>query len=111
MSAKKNDLIKPYYFSLNIIVPAHKFKSMFVKSQFHSNFEPRMKKAFFTLVAILLIFIFTQNSFAQCSICAKSVQQMGTKPAEGFNHGILYLMMIPYAVIGIVGFKWWKNNR
>lgn len=70
-----------------------------------------MKKVLITLVAVLLICMFTQASMAQCSICAKSVEQMGAKPAEGFNHGILYLMMIPYAVIGVVGFKWWKSNR
>jgi len=70
-----------------------------------------MKKFLTVLVAAFIICLFAQVSVAQCSICAKSVQQMGTKPAEGFNHGILYLMMIPYAVIGVVGFKWWKNNR
>ena len=71
-----------------------------------------MKKFFITAIAIFLIsFLITQASFAQCSICAKSVQQMGAKPAEGFNHGILYLMLVPYGVIGVVGFKWWKNNR
>jgi hypothetical protein len=48
---------------------------------------------------------------AQCSICAKSVQQMGAKPARGFNSGIIYLMMIPYAAIGIIGYKWWKNHH
>ena len=37
--------------------------------------------------------------------------QMGTKPAEGFNAGIIYLMVVPYVAIGIVGYKWWKNNN
>lgn len=36
---------------------------------------------------------------------------MGTKPAEGFNNGILYLMAIPYLAIGVVGFKWWQNEK
>ncbi len=48
---------------------------------------------------------------AQCSICAKTVMQMGTKPAEGFNSGIIYLMVIPYVAIGIVGYKWWKHEK
>ena len=64
---------------------------------------------------VLLFFIFlggyVQKSNAQCSICAKTVQQMGDKPARGFNSGIIYLMLVPYAVIGVVGYKWWKGNR
>jgi hypothetical protein len=48
---------------------------------------------------------------AQCSICNKTVMQMGTKPAEGFNTGIIYLMIIPYVAIGFVGYKWWKSDH
>ncbi|HEY5407165.1 MAG TPA: hypothetical protein VIJ92_08755 [Ginsengibacter sp.] len=71
-----------------------------------------MKKVFITIVAIFLISLMaSQSGFAQCAICAKSVQQMGTKPAEGFNSGIIYLMMLPYAAIGIIGYKWWKSNH
>jgi len=36
---------------------------------------------------------------------------MGSKPAEGFNTGIVYLMMVPYAAVGIIGYKWWKSRR
>jgi hypothetical protein len=37
--------------------------------------------------------------------------QMGSKPAEGFNTGIIYLMIIPYLAIGFVGYKWWKSDH
>ncbi|KAA9039533.1 hypothetical protein FW778_12015 [Ginsengibacter hankyongi] len=71
-----------------------------------------MKKFFIIFFAtIFLSFLVSNHLMAQCSICAKSVQQMGTKPAEGFNSGIIYLMMIPYAAIGIIGYRWWKGNR
>jgi hypothetical protein len=71
-----------------------------------------MKKVFIILfVTMFLLLTVSHTGLAQCSICAKSVQQMGTKPAEGFNSGIIYLMMIPYAAIGIIGYKWWKNNH
>ncbi|MBM3431583.1 MAG: hypothetical protein FJX92_01090 [Bacteroidetes bacterium] len=48
---------------------------------------------------------------AQCSICAKTTQQLGEKPAEGMNTGILYLAFMPLAIIGIIGYRWWKANR
>ncbi len=52
-----------------------------------------------------------ENAHAQCSICAKTVQQMGEKPAKGFNSGIIYLMLTPFAIVGMVGYRWWKNNK
>jgi hypothetical protein len=36
--------------------------------------------------------------------------QMGNKPAQGFNNGILYLMIVPYIGISVMAYKWWKNN-
>ncbi|MEO8415072.1 MAG: hypothetical protein ABI472_15500 [Ginsengibacter sp.] len=71
-----------------------------------------MKKIFIILSTILfLVMICGLTGWAQCSICAKSVQQMGAKPAQGFNSGIMYLMMVPYVAIGVIGYKWWKSNR
>ena len=71
-----------------------------------------MKKIFILILTTFFFsFLFSHSALAQCSICAKSVQQMGDKPAQGFNSGIIYLMMIPYAVIGVIGYKWWKSNR
>jgi hypothetical protein len=36
---------------------------------------------------------------------------MGEKPAKGFNSGIIYLMLTPFAIAGLVGYRWWKNNK
>ncbi len=58
---------------------------------------------FFTLCSI--------DSPAQCSLCTKTAQQLGEKPAQGLNAGILYLMAAPFAVIGIIGYRWWKSNK
>lgn len=48
---------------------------------------------------------------AQCAMCTKTAQQLGEKPAQGLNSGILYLMFAPFAIVGIIGYKWWKNNK
>ncbi len=63
----------------------------------------------FFISSFILINIKTAD--AQCSICSKSVQQMGDKPAKGFNTGIIYMMLVPYVAIGVIGYKWWKGNR
>ena len=48
---------------------------------------------------------------AQCSVCTKTVQQMGEKPAKALNSGILYLMMTPFLIVGVIGYRWWKSNK
>jgi hypothetical protein len=48
---------------------------------------------------------------AQCSLCTKTAQQLGEKPAEGLNSGILYLMLAPFVIVGFIAFQWWKNNK
>lgn len=51
------------------------------------------------------------SSSAQCSICTKTTQQLGEKPAQGMNSGILYLAFAPFAIVGFIGYRWWKNNK
>lgn len=71
-----------------------------------------MKKLAFKLVFVAVFSLFMMgNADAQCSICAKTTQQMGDKPAKGFNSGIIYLMLTPFAIMGFIGYRWWKNNQ
>lgn len=64
------------------------------------------------LIMMLIGFLALYNpALAQCSICTKTAQQLGHKPAKGLNAGILYLMFAPFAVVGFVGYRWWKNNK
>ena len=69
-----------------------------------------MKKLFFILLVLLLSVVAIRSS-AQCSICTKTAQQLGEKPAKGLNSGILYLAFTPFAIAAYVGFRWWKTNR
>ena len=50
------------------------------------------------------------GTVAQCAMCTKTAQQLGEKPAQGLNSGILYLMLMPFAIIGFIGYRWWKNQ-
>lgn len=47
---------------------------------------------------------------AQCSICARTAQQLGEKPAKGLNAAIIYLMLVPFGIMGFIGYRWWKNE-
>jgi hypothetical protein len=59
---------------------------------------------------MLLLFIHTAVD-AQCAMCTKTAQQLGEKPAQGLNSGILYLMFTPFAIVGFISYRWWKNNK
>lgn len=48
---------------------------------------------------------------AQCSICTKTAQQLGEKPAAGLNAGILYLAFAPFLIVGYIGYRWWQKNK
>ncbi len=71
-----------------------------------------MKKVLLILFLTIQFCIFLRTEvFAQCSLCTKTAQQMGEKPAQGLNSGILYLMAMPFVIVGVIGFRWWKNNK
>jgi hypothetical protein len=70
-----------------------------------------MKKKLLILFFAVLFSQFTVTAFAQCSICTKTTQQMGERPAKGLNAGILYLAFTPFAIAAYVGYRWWRNNR
>jgi hypothetical protein len=64
--------------------------------------------AFIVLMASLFI---PESASAQCSICTKTAQQLGEKPAKGLNAGILYLAFAPFAIAGIIAYRWWNKGR
>jgi hypothetical protein len=46
-----------------------------------------------------------------CSVCTKAAAGLDDKSAKGLNGGIIYLAFLPLALIGTVGFIWWRHNR
>jgi TRAP-type C4-dicarboxylate transport system permease small subunit len=69
-----------------------------------------MKRVMCLILLVLFLGLAT-GTRAQCSICTKTAQQMGHKPAKGLNQGIVYLMVAPFAIMGVVGYRWWKSDR
>jgi hypothetical protein len=65
-------------------------------------------------IMVILIFsllLIQLDAEAQCSICTKTAQQLGHKPAKGLNTGIIYLMFAPFAIMGWVGYNYFKSKR
>jgi len=65
-------------------------------------------------IIVFLIFSFfilgTQQVVAQCSVCTRTAQQLGEKPAKGMNAGIIYLAFVPFAIAGYIYYRWKKND-
>ena len=71
-----------------------------------------MKKCVLILFLVsLALLVSIEYAAAQCSICTKTAQQLGEKPAKGMNSGILYLAFAPFAIVGVIGYRWGKNNK
>jgi hypothetical protein len=62
-------------------------------------------------ILLILLQIYTVALFAQCSICTKTASQMGEEAGKGFNGGVIYLAAMPFAIMGYIAFKWWKNEK
>lgn len=48
---------------------------------------------------------------AQCSICTRTAQQLGERPAKALNKGIIMLAFTPLAIGSVIGYRWWKNEK
>jgi hypothetical protein len=71
-----------------------------------------MKRMLNILILVLSLNFFTITpALAQCSVCTRTAQQLGEKPARGLNAGILYLAFTPLALLGIIGYRWWRRNK
>ena len=70
-----------------------------------------MRKPFLILIGALLLSAAALTANGQCSICTRTAQQLGERPAKALNHGIIYLALTPLAIGGVIGYRWWKSER
>ncbi len=71
--------------------------------------------------ALLLLLTFAlsftagiQPAEAQCPMCRASVEsnlKNGGRAGRGLNMGILFMLSMPYLVVGILGYVWWRNRK
>src|SRR5438045_1113763 len=90
-----------YNFSAILLILTLRLKSVF--------FMKKWSKAF--LFVVILSLMTVTSVIAQCSICTKTAAQLGEKPARALNSGIIYLMLTPFAIVGFIGYQWWKNEK
>lgn len=70
--------------------------------------RPKNKKQSFfstkSIVFSLFSIFYSLSSNAQCAMCRASLESNGdSSQAEAVNDGIVYLMAIPYILMGVMG--------
>lgn len=68
-----------------------------------------------SLVALIgaLMLPVTQTQ-AQCPMCRLSAEtnlKNGGTEGKGLNTGILYMLAMPYLLVGTIGYIWWRNRK
>ena len=64
-----------------------------------------MKKFLFGIV----FFVISISAQAQCAMCRAALEsEEGGVKAEAVNDGIVYLMAIPYILVGVLGYAIYK---
>ncbi|WP_353776821.1 hypothetical protein [Winogradskyella sp. 3972H.M.0a.05] len=68
-----------------------------------------MKKKVLLIIASIVFFL---NTNAQCAMCRAVLEsEEGQSTAEGVNNGIIYLMAIPYILVGTIGYIIYRTYK
>ena len=60
-------------------------------------------------ILLLLLLLSGVQSQAQCAMCRAQLESMDDNSmAEGINNGIVFLMAMPYILLGLVGYFVYK---
>ena len=60
----------------------------------------------FPVILFIIFLLIIETTYGQCSMCRAVLEsEEGQETAKGINKGILYLMAIPYLLVGVVGWK------
>lgn len=67
--------------------------------------EVRSEKRKVKWLTPLFCFLFSISANAQCAMCRAALAGEGNKAqAQAVNDGIVYLMVIPYLLVGAIGY-------
>lgn len=73
-----------------------------------------MKRILLALFIFLGGMLLSGDTSAQCPMCKMSAEsnlKNGGTAGRGLNTGILYMLALPYTLVGVIGFIWWRNNK
>jgi hypothetical protein len=73
-----------------------------------------LKKSTFTILALMVLLMMVGiEAMAQCPMCKMSAASnlaAGGTEGRGLNSGILYLLAMPYLMVGVLAFVWYRKR-
>ncbi len=76
--------------------------------------ERLKNKSILYIFTLITMFLSISDALAQCPMCRAAAEQnlaSGGAAARGLNNGILYLLVTPYLIVGIIGVIWYYRYR
>ena len=74
-----------------------------------------MKKNIQGLLTFIFIFFLHFSVRAQCAMCRATVENSISADSNSFaaslNAGILYLFVMPYLLVALIAFFWYRGSR
>lgn len=75
-----------------------------------------MKVVLLRITGFLVVFLLSASDLlAQCAMCrgsvASSIGNGKNNVGFGLNTGIVYLFMVPYVVVAVMIYLWFKNSK
>lgn len=84
---------------------------MFTKGDIKAKGQEQ-RLAIRTMLMLLASWFFSLSTNAQCAMCRAALEGEGnTEKAEAVNDGIVYLMLIPYILVALIGFAVYRIYR
>ena len=74
----------------------------------------KLKRILYILSLVIVGMLSVSDVGAQCPMCKMSAEsnlKNGGSTGRGLNTGILYMLALPYTLLGTFGYIWWRNNR
>lgn len=71
-------------------------------------------RSVFLIAVLLVIAAIIDPVFAQCAMCKASSEsnlKSGGGDPVGLNAGILYMLSLPYLIVGGIAIWWWRNRK
>lgn len=63
-------------------------------------------------LGVVLYLCNSSTSFSQCAMCRAAIETEGNATkAEALNDGIVYLMAMPYVLVGILGYIIYRMRK
>ena len=74
--------------------------------------EKRKVKSLSSLLFVLCSLFFSMSANAQCAMCRAALETEGNAAkSQAVNDGIVYLMVIPYLLVGGIGYYIYRMRK